>query len=133
MKSISIEELITQGYSEDSKSLKEFEKPYRIPSIVGLSGFIICFTLVVLGKLHGKVGLISIGISLLFCLATIVRGYMSRPKSKLTGKPLIKYKNRFPAPDVGLELIYVCPDGKTFFRRIYAFTGYNSGGGVSGC
>lgn len=127
MKSISIEELTAQGYSEDPKGRKEFERPFRIPSIIGISAFIICFTLLVLGKISAMVGVISVGISWLFCGATILIGGMSRPKSKLTGKPLIKYKNRFPASDVALEMIYVCPDSKTYFRRVFAYIGYGTG------
>ncbi len=119
MKTITIEELESEGYSEDPNGRKEFERPYLIPSLVGLSAFVICFILLVRGKVSARVGMISVGSAWLFCGATILIGYLSRPKSKLTGKPLIKYQNRSPDSDVRLELIYVCPDSKTFFRRVF--------------
>jgi Zn-dependent membrane protease YugP len=136
MNSIAIEHLKAEGYSEDSQRLTEFERPYLIPKILGISAFVICFTLLMVGSVNGKVGMIKVGmisvpVALLFLLATMLVLHLSRPKSKLTGKPLIKYKNRFPAPSVLLELIYVCPDSKIFFRRVYAMRGNAAAGAVA--
>src|SRR5215471_1505322 len=120
MESVTVEALLAQGYTEDPDGLKGLERSYRLPLIIGVSGFILSFALIMLGKVSDKVGLTLAGISWCFIISTIVFMYRSRPKSRHTGKALLKYKNRAPDPDVMLEVIYVCRDSKTFFRRVYA-------------
>ncbi|MGZ4963480.1 MAG: hypothetical protein ACXWIU_07290 [Limisphaerales bacterium] len=120
MNSISIAELVDEGYSEDVKGLKDFLRPYwplAALIYIGLAAYIISFYLMVTKTT--KAALISVGLAMLFLGALSVIGYLARPKSKLTGKPMLKYKNRFPDEDVVSEWIYVCPDSKTFFRRIH--------------
>jgi hypothetical protein len=124
MKSISIAELVSEGFSEDFRSLDYLERPYQIPALIGAGAYIICFILLVTKKIDIEAGVISVVSLLLFCAVTMLIAKTARPKSDLTGRPMMRYKNRFPAKDVILELVYVCPHSKSYIRRISVKRGH---------
>jgi len=123
MDSTTVEGLLVQGYTEDPEGIKGLERSYKKPIIIGVGGFGLSFVLMMFGKVSDKVGLGLAVISWLFIINAIIFMYRSQPRSRHTGKVLLKYKNRNLGPSVMLEVIYVCPESKTFFRRIYAESG----------
>lgn len=60
----------------------------------------------------------AVGAFLTLCAIHVI-AYRSTPRSRFTGKPLRRYKNAKPNRHVLAELIYVCEDSKTFFRRVW--------------
>ncbi len=126
MQSTTPNELRSKGFTEDPLAVKALKKPFAIPFILGIGSFVVGFVLV-LSEASIGVGISLVVGSLCFLLLTVMCMYRWRPKSRHTGKPLLKYKNSSPDPGVILELIYVCLDSKTFSRRVYLMKSF---GGV---
>jgi hypothetical protein len=123
MERISTDELIAKGFTEDPDGIRKFKRLFLVPAIIGLGVYVVCFALVVFGKRDVRGPLIGVAASwiLLGVMALIM--YKSRPRSRHTGKPLLKYKNSAPVGNVATEILYVCPDSKTFSRRVYLVRG----------
>ena len=127
MQSTTLNELRSNGFTEDPLAVKSLQKPFAVPFILGVAAFVVGFVLV-LTEVSIGVGISLVVGSLCFLLLMVVCMYRSRPKSRHTGKPLLKYKNSSPDPGVILELIYVCLDSKTFSRRVYVMKSIGGGG-----
>ena len=123
MQSTTVNDLLSKGFTEDPLGVKELQKSFALPLVVGTGGFVLAFALMMLERVSTGLGLSLAAVSWCFIALTLVCMYRSRPKSRHTGKPLLKYKNRSPASGVILELIYVCPDSRTFSRRVYLENG----------
>jgi len=123
MQSTTVNELVSKGFTEDSEGLKQLQKSFAIPLIIGTGGFVLSFVLMMLERVSTGLGISLAAASWCFIVLTLVCMYRGRPKSRYTGKPMLKYKNRSPASGVILEVIYVCPDSKTFSRRVYLENG----------
>ena len=123
MQSTSIDELLAKGFTEDPDGIRRFKRLFLVPAIIGLVAYVVCFALLVSGKVNHRgqlIGpLIGLAVSWILLGAMAVVMYMWRPRSRYTGKPLLKYKNSAPLGNVVTEIIYVCPDSKTFSRRVY--------------
>jgi hypothetical protein len=119
MKTITPEQLKTQGYTEDPEGRRRFDRPYKLPN--GVLVLVFCGSLVgvAIEKLPILLALWIASGSFLTLFVVQVLVYRSTPRSRFTGKPLTKYKNAKPARDVLTELIYACEDSKTFFRRVW--------------
>ena len=92
MKSITIDELFAQGFTENPEMIKQLQKPFRIPLIVGVGGFALSFLLMMLDKIDGAAGLTLAMGSWCFAVFTMFMMYRSNPKSRHTGKPFLKYR-----------------------------------------
>jgi hypothetical protein len=123
MQTTTVEELVSKGFMEDPQGLKQLERPFALPLALGVGGFALSFALMMLEKISTRSGFVLAGVSWCFVVAMMVCMYRSRPKSRHTGRPMVKYKNRSPASGVIHEVIYVCPESKTFWRRIYLENG----------
>lgn len=123
MQTTTINELLSKGFTEDPRAIKLIQRPFLIPCIPALGVYVVSFACLVLKKGSIGVNLALLAGSWCFIGLMLLCLYKSRPKSRHTGKPLSKYKNSFPDSNVGLELIYVCPESKTFSRRVYLVKG----------
>lgn len=123
MQSTTVNELLMKGFTEDPLAVKALQRSFAVPLAVGIGGFVLDFALMMLERISVNVGISLAAVSLCFIGLTMVCMYRVHPKSRHTGKPLVKYKNRSPSSGVILELIYVCPDSKTFSRRVYLESG----------
>jgi hypothetical protein len=123
MQSTTVNELLSKGFTEDPLAVKALQKSFALPLVVGTVAFVLAFALMMLERVSSGVGISIAAVSWCFIVLTLVCMYRARPKSRHTGKPLLKYKNRSPDSGVILELIYVCPDSKTFSRRVYLENG----------
>jgi hypothetical protein len=123
MQTTTVNELLSNGFTEDPAAVKALQKAFALPLVVGLGGFVLGFVMMI-KRVSAGVGMSLTAGSLCFIGLMLLSMYRSRPKSRHTGKPLLKYKNSVPDPGVLLELIYVCPDSKTFSRRVYAVKGH---------
>jgi len=119
MQSTSIDELLAKGFTEDSDGIRRFKRLFMVPAIIGLGVYVLCFGLLVSGKVDIRRPLIGLAVSWISLGAMAVIMYKWRPRSRHTGKPMLKYKNSAPPGNVVTEIIYVCPDSKTFSRRVY--------------
>jgi hypothetical protein len=131
MERINIDELLSKGFTEDPDGIRKFKRLFLVPAIIGLCVYVVCFVLVVSRKHDIRGPLIGLAVSWILLGVMMVIMYKSRPKSRFTGKPLLKYKNSAPVGNVATEIIYVCPDSKTFSRRVYVVRG--GGHAVAGC
>src|SRR3954464_8903474 len=128
MQSTTVNELLSNGFAEDPLIVKSLQRVFAVPFIFGVGAFVFGFALV-LKEVSVGVGISLVVGSLCFLLLMVLCMYRSRPKSRHPGTPLLKYKNSAPDPGVGVELIYVCLDSKTFSRRVYLMKGFGAGGG----
>lgn len=119
MKTITPEQLKTEGYTEDPEGRRRFDQPFRLPN--GVLAILFCGSLVgaATEKLPILPALWTAVVAFLALFVIQVLAYRSTPCSRFTGKPLKQYKNSKPKRDVLIELIYVCEDSKTFFRRVW--------------
>jgi hypothetical protein len=128
MQSTTVNDLLSRGFTEDPLALKAIERPFAVPLVLGVGVFVSGFALWMLKRIGDGLGVSLIAGSLCFLLLVMLCMYRSRPRSRHTGKPLLKYKNSSPDSGVIHELIYVCPDSKTFSRRVYVLKGSAVGG-----
>ena len=115
MEYLNLDEL--EGYREDPADLARFVKPYGKPSFLGvlvsLVGFVLLFPF---GMSALPLSLMGLGLTVYG--VTIWLMFTSTPISSFSGKPLVKYWNSSPLAQGG-EVIYVCEDSRTFFRRCF--------------
>lgn len=115
---ISIESLA--GYTEDARSRRAFLWSYYGIVWIAAAGFVgIIISTVFVGLAFN----LTWGFAAVACLATmfggIFRAYRSIPRSPQTGRPMHLYRNA-SAPEGILEILYVDPDSRTYFRHVYA-------------
>jgi len=120
MKTTTPERLISQGYTEDAEAGREFERPYTWPNLVLVVVFFSSLALSLADRISMKVGVSLMAGSFIIICLTIIRLRISIPHSRHTGKPMERYRNSAPERQVSSELIYVCHDSKTFFRRVFS-------------
>lgn len=123
MESTTVNELLSKGFVEDPITAKVLQKSFAVPLVAGAAGFVLAFAFMMIECVSVGVGIAIAAVSWCFIVLTLVCMYRARPKSRHTGKRLLKYRNRSPDSGVILELIYVCPDSKTFSRRVYLENG----------
>ena len=128
MQSTTVIELLSKGFTEDPLAVKALQRRFAVPFTLGVGVFVLGFALWMLNRIGDGVGVSLIAGSWCFLVLTAVCMYRSCPRSTHTGKPLLKYKNSSPDSGVILELIYVCPESKTFSRRVYVAKGHAVGG-----
>jgi hypothetical protein len=66
----------------------------------------------------GDLVLIALGLSGFLwasIFAVLIRGYLSNPRSRHTGKPLLKFRDASPCRDSLVEILDVCPGSRTCF------------------
>jgi hypothetical protein len=106
-----------EGYTEDRETLRRFERRFFLPAALGALLFLAPFVyLFIYKKPLSLIGLCAVGF--LTLLGTIIAMYRATPISS-TGQPMEKYGNTSPSAR-GDEVLYVCHDSKTFFRRTFA-------------
>ncbi|MFC5457271.1 hypothetical protein [Prosthecobacter fluviatilis] len=115
---ISIESLA--GYTEDAPGRRSFL--WSCYGIVGIAAA--GFAVIVVSTVFGGLALNwTRGFAMVACLATMVggifRAYRFIPRSRQTGRPMHLYRNA-SAPAGILEVLYVDPDSRTYFRHVYA-------------
>lgn len=119
METITPEQLKARGYTEDPEGRRRFDRPYKLPN--GVLVLVFCGSLV--GVATGRLSVLpalwtAVGAFLTLFVIQVL-AYRSTPRSRFTGKPLMRYRNAKPGRDVLTELIYACEDSKTFFRRVW--------------
>lgn len=118
MNEISLEQLTLEGYTEDKEGLKRFQRAYTpfffLILLVFIASLISFFT-------------DAWPYAVVTCLASIAFGflgiavmYRASPLSRHSGKPLVKYINKKPKPLTLTEIVYVCPESKTYFSRSFS-------------
>lgn len=119
MKTITPGRLKANGYTEDLEGRRRFDQPYQSPN--GVLVLVFCGSLAgVAAEKLPTIPALLVATGSFFALFVIqVLAYRSTPRSRFTGKPLTKYRNAKPDRDVLMEIIYVCEDSKTFFRRVW--------------
>ena len=111
------EDLIADGFAWDADGLRKLERPYIIPSIIGVLAFVAVFVMI-----WRQVLPVGIGVGLLAAVWLAIGGvallmFRSHSKGK-SGKPLQKFRNSSPDSH-GLEVLYVDPESKTYFKRLF--------------
>jgi len=105
-------------YTEDPDALRRFERKFAVPSLFGLLLFLAPFIyLIIYKKPLSLIGLCIAGF--LTLIGTIYVMFRSTPISPATGRPMEKYWNTSSSAR-GDEVLYVCHDSKTYFRRTFA-------------
>ena len=120
MKMTTLQELISRGYAEDAVAGRAFERPYIWPNLILAVIFFVSLGLVFAKGAQMQTGLPVMAVCFMIICTMILRLRLSTPRSRHTGKPMERFRNSSPEGDVLSELIYVCHDSKTFFRRVYA-------------
>lgn len=123
MKEIRIEDIPAQGYRENPEGLILFQRqqfrPWPLLVLVVLAFVLIAE--VVLGFAGGleAIALAISGLLWATVFAVLIKGYLANPRSRHTGKPLMKFRNASPGRDSLLEVVYICPESKTYFIQVY--------------
>jgi hypothetical protein len=113
-----------EGYQEDITALRRFERPFILPSVFG--GLLFLGPFIYLMIYRQPVYLLSLClVGLLTFLGTMYVMFRSKPLSKASGRPMERYWNTSSSAR-GDEVIYVCHDSKTYFRRTFAEKGRKS-------
>ena len=118
MKMIHLDELLREGYEEDTVSLRQFERGYAAVTIPGVIGFAFGFYLI-FGSEWRTEGFILSVISFVILGAACVHAYRAAPKSARTGQPMEKYQ-RLGGKAEEIEFIYVDHASRTYCRRVAA-------------
>lgn len=121
MKMIHLDELLREGYEEDTVSLRQFERGYAAVTIPGVIGFAFGFYLI-FGSEWRTEGSIVSAICFVVLGAACVHAYRARPKSAKTGQRMEKYE-RLGGRAEEVEFIYVDHASRTFCRRVAATRG----------
>ena len=119
MNQISIAQLIQDGYAEDPVGRRKFERPYLLFFAPWVITFITSMLLLFCELLHPITAAIIMATSLIMLGLGALTMYRACPRSRHTGKPLMKVRNTKPQSPILSEIIYVCPDSKTFFTRSF--------------
>ena len=103
------------GYVPDPAGTRRLQRPYLVPSVVGVGLFLYGFARALFtSELHYLL-LCLIGWGMFFGAMMLMR--RAKPKSPLTGHPLQQY--RYVGHDAApFEIAYVDHDAKTYFRKI---------------
>ncbi len=117
MNVIEIDSLATQGYVEDATARRAFDAQCLKQNIVPGAAFV--SGLVYAAWNSTSAGLVFSLIAASFCILIVWLQYRAPMIDRDTGRPMVKYKNKHPGKCVLLELVYVCPEKKTYFRRIW--------------
>ena len=116
MKSLDPQDLI--GYTEDEDAKRRFEKRFRLPALTGmiLFGSSIIW-LVTTKQLNAFIlaGIVIGGISLIF----VVFSFRFSTPLSISSRPMKRFWVK-ESQAIGNEIIYVCDDSKTYFRRVFA-------------
>jgi hypothetical protein len=131
LRAIRTSELISQGYTEDGiaeamldRKISRNTKPLLGAAVIML--IIVPFVLVLPSLGGGRLSPISMicGFICVFAFFKVSAIAYRRPVlSRHNGKPMIKYRNLTPGMTVQVGTIYVCPESKTFFTRIWRQVG----------
>lgn len=121
METIDIDDLKAGGYVEDCESRKRFEGQCFRENIVFFAGVMVGF---IYAAIKGTpLGLwFSLVVSCILLL-NIWRQYSGHVIDKITATPMLKFKNAHPGKCVIMEVVYVCRERKTYFRRIWCRVG----------
>ncbi len=117
MEKIDIEQLRASGYEEDKESRRRFENECLRDNLIFVAAFLAGLGYVVVA--HKLAGLVISAIAFCACLFSVLRQYHAPMIDKKTALPMMKFRNAHPDKCVLLELIYVCKERKTYFRRIW--------------
>lgn len=111
------------GYREDQAAFKRFERTFAIPSYLGviMAAAGISFALFFAKGQFWPILLFLGGMAL--GMTTLLVMFFSTPRSH-SGRPMAKYWNISPTA-VGREVVYVCDQTKTYFRRTWVKGGRN--------
>jgi hypothetical protein len=108
-------DLIAEDYSYDYIGQHEFEGLHSLPKIASVA---IYLSLVILfyAKIISNITLTLVSplFAFIFMIIALIISY-SIPKSRITGKPLLKFKNSSPECK-RRELLYVDVENKTYFK-----------------
>ena len=127
----SVEELEAQGYAYDPQGLTEFLGRYSTVQRIAWCAVLLGFVLATIGgiwfgpQFAHKEFLFKVGFFFLFvsfCVIGLTDHFLfkSCPRSRHTGKPMLQYEST--SRPSNHDVIYVCPDSKTFFVKHYGKT-----------
>ena len=119
MNKISIAQLIQDGYAEDPVGRRKFERPYLLFFAPWVITFIASLLLLFCELIQPITATIIMATSLVLLGLGALTMYRAHPRSRHTGKPLMKFNNTKPQWPTLSEIIYVCPDSKTYFTRSF--------------
>lgn len=119
----SIDHETLRDYREDREALKRFESRFARPCLLGGLIFVLGLITAIFFDRGSPwaIGFAVVGLMLL--VLGLLAMYVATPTSQ-SGKPMVKYWNA-SARAKGNEMVYVCEDSRTYFRRTWA---KNSGG-----
>ncbi len=123
MKEVHIQDLLAQGYSEDAEGLKVFQRQHFRPALL-LVLVVVALALtagLVLGwsaKLE-PIALVALGLLWVVVFTVLIKGSLANPRSRHTGKRLLKFKNASPGRSSFAEIVYICPESRTYFIQVY--------------
>jgi len=116
MKTLSLEDLLLDGYTEDVASLRAFERGYAPVTIPGVVGFAFGFYLIFWREQTTGGFMVSL-ISLVVIAGACAHAYFASPRSVRSGRRMERYR-RSDARCEGTEFLYVDHDSRTFCRRM---------------
>jgi len=117
MKTISITNLISEGYIEDRSLLKTFDR-HSAPTIqIALIAFFPLCALALIFRPSFPLTALTIGSLALLVSADWLYPLLAKPRSAKGRKVMEKFKSLDPSNGTFLELVFVCHESKVFFRR----------------
>jgi hypothetical protein len=123
MNTINIDDLLTQGYTEDHVAKRRFERRWFIASAPPLLCFTIIGGLAILGRLSLQIAVPCAVAAFLVLMIVLAAAEHASAVSRHSGKDMVKYRNARPPRGIIRETVYVCPDSRTFFRRTWFVEG----------
>ena len=120
MKTIDINTLREQGYTNEIAWLNKMSAPYVWPNLICAILFFSAFICLFTGHLEEKVAISIIIVSFVSLVILLVFFRLSKPKSPITGKLLEQYRNINSDDELTiLEIIYVDHESKKYFSYVY--------------
>ena len=125
MKTIRIDELESLGFSEDPEGLRDFQRRHVRPVAIAAAAFVASLIVGAIafakGLPAGAIFMAAIVCWMAIWIILIVTN-LRRPKSRITGKTLDKYRSFSSHPGY-LETVYVDSDTKTYFVQVFGTPG----------
>ena len=115
MKSVSITQLVSEGYICDMIAKRRFERRWIVPCLVPAIGFLAVIALGLLEFINLHTTIIVACILLLISGTGLIAKHNSNPRSRHTRYPLRKAKNENPDWPILEEIVYICDASKTYF------------------
>lgn len=120
MKTIDINKLIEEGYTNETAWLDKMTAPYGLPNLIFAIIFFSAFIGLFTGYLEKSIAVSIIIVSFVSIVILLIFFRLSKPRSPITGKLLEQYRNINPDDESAiLEIVYVDHESKKYFSYVH--------------